>query len=99
MHRRCHRPSRLLHVRGALTVITLMTSSGALAQHEGHQMPMPMPMPDPIAVDASAAEEMQPAAHAMTGALASYPMAREASGTAWQPDSSEHGGIHLMSSD
>ena len=31
----------------------------------------------------------------MSGALGSYPLAREASGTAWQPDSSEHGGIHL----
>src|SRR4029453_857283 len=37
--------------------------------------------------------------HAMTGALGSYSMAREASGTAWQPDSSEHGGIHLMGGD
>lgn len=36
---------------------------------------------------------------AMTGALGPYPMAREASGTAWQPDSSEHGGLHLTSGD
>ncbi len=33
----------------------------------------------------------------MTGALGPYPMAREASGTAWQPDTSEHGGLHLAS--
>lgn len=33
----------------------------------------------------------------MTGALGTYPMTREASGTAWQPDSSEHGGIHMAS--
>ena len=33
----------------------------------------------------------------MTGALGSYPMQRESSGTAWQPDSSEHEGLHLMS--
>lgn len=31
---------------------------------------------------------------AMTGALGAYPMAREASGSAWQPDASEHGGLH-----
>ena len=37
--------------------------------------------------------------HAMTGALGDYPMTREASGTAWQPDASEHGGVHLMSGD
>ena len=35
----------------------------------------------------------------MTGALGSYPMNREASGTAWQPDASEHAGIHIMSGD
>ena len=31
---------------------------------------------------------------AMTGALGPYPMSREASGTAWQPDASRHGGVH-----
>ena len=30
---------------------------------------------------------------AMTGALGSYPMERESSGTAWQPDTSEHLGV------
>jgi hypothetical protein len=30
---------------------------------------------------------------AMTGALGPYPMTRESSGTAWQPDSSEHMGL------
>ena len=33
------------------------------------------------------------------GALGAYPMSREASGTAWQPDSSEHAGLHLMAGD
>jgi hypothetical protein len=32
---------------------------------------------------------------AMTGALGPYPMSREASGKAWQPDASEHGGLHV----
>ena len=31
--------------------------------------------------------------HTMTGALGAYPMEREASGTAWQPDNSEHLGL------
>ena len=35
----------------------------------------------------------------MTGALGAYPMERESSGTAWQPDSSEHAGLHVMSGD
>ncbi len=34
-----------------------------------------------------------------TGALGSYPMTREASGTAWQPDASEHMGLMSMSGD
>jgi hypothetical protein len=35
----------------------------------------------------------------MTGALGPYPMERESSGTAWQPDTSEHTGLHVMSGD
>ena len=35
----------------------------------------------------------------MTGALGPYPMTRESSGTAWQPDASEHMGLHVMSGD
>jgi hypothetical protein len=38
-------------------------------------------------------------AHAMSGALGAYPAAREASGTSWQPDASEHAGVHLMRGD
>jgi hypothetical protein len=36
---------------------------------------------------------------AMTGAFGPYPMTRESSGTAWQPDNSEHNGLHVMSGD
>jgi hypothetical protein len=36
---------------------------------------------------------------AMTGALGPYPMERESSGTAWQPDASEHVGLMSMSGD
>ena len=39
------------------------------------------------------------AGHEMTGALGSYPMERESSGTAWQPDASEHLGLHVMTGD
>jgi len=35
--------------------------------------------------------------HAMVAGLGPYPMMREASGTAWQPDASQHEGIHLAS--
>jgi hypothetical protein len=36
------------------------------------------------------------AMHAMTGMYGPYPMKREASGTAWQPDAGMHQGIHVM---
>ncbi|HEY0113052.1 MAG TPA: hypothetical protein VGB59_07840 [Allosphingosinicella sp.] len=39
------------------------------------------------------------AGHAMSGAYGPYPAAREASGTAWQPDRSRHGGLHTRSGD
>jgi hypothetical protein len=34
-----------------------------------------------------------------TGILGSYPMARDASGTSWQPDLASHGGLHFMADD
>jgi hypothetical protein len=39
------------------------------------------------------------AGHAVTGALGPYPMTRESSGTAWQPDASEHMGLMTTSGD
>ena len=43
---------------------------------------------------------MDHGAHAaMTGVLGSYPMERESSGTAWQPDRSEHTGLMSQSGD
>jgi hypothetical protein len=38
-------------------------------------------------------------AMAMTGALGPYPMERESSGTVWQPDTSDHMGLMVMSGD
>ncbi|HYD14527.1 MAG TPA: hypothetical protein VEC11_16900 [Allosphingosinicella sp.] len=58
-------------------------------QHQGHAMPGGAP---PVT-----AEPTRP--HGMTGALGAYPAQREASGTAWQPDASSHGGVHLMAGD
>jgi hypothetical protein len=44
--------------------------------------------------------EMGHGSHAaMKAALGSYPMTREASGTAWQPDTSEHSGVVVQSGD
>ncbi|HWT13857.1 MAG TPA: hypothetical protein VN231_13975 [Allosphingosinicella sp.] len=81
------------------------------ADHSAHQSPPaddsalpPVPVtPEPAPVDHSG--HAAPAAHAehqpmaMTGALGPYPSSREASGTAWQPDSSIHGGLHVTAGD
>jgi hypothetical protein len=48
---------------------------------------------DPHAMAGMAASAM------MTGALGPYPMTREASGTSWQPDASEHAGVYVMRGD
>jgi hypothetical protein len=43
--------------------------------------------------------EGEHAGHTMPAALGPYPMTRDSSGTAWQPDSSEHLGLMSMSGD
>jgi hypothetical protein len=73
-------------ILATLSGLGLALAAPAQAQHEGHGGGMP-PM------DMPAMPEMD---HAMRGALGPYPMAREASGTAWQPDSSVHDGPHVM---
>lgn len=74
-------------------------------QHAGHQPESEPPAePQPPSAAADDAEPHAPADHAPAGhapaahsahhgALGAYPMTREASGTAWQPDSSEHMGL------
>jgi hypothetical protein len=69
----------------ALVPLLVLATSPALAQHDMQDMPgMAMPMP------------ATPHEGGMTGALGPYGASREASGTAWQPDASTHGGVHLM---
>lgn len=71
-------------------------------QHEGHEQTEPAttaPAP-PAPIDRQAMDH--PADHGamvMTGALGGYAGAREASGTAWQPDTSIHGGVHANAGD
>src|SRR5687768_4818678 len=80
----------------------------ASAQHADHEMPkapdagtvppvdheaMGHDVPAPVATEDHAAM-----GHGvMRGALGGYPMTREASGTAWQPDASEHAGYMSQS--
>lgn len=74
-------------------------------QTPGTQMPQAAAPP---AVDTSTPQmgqmQMSGAGHeghgmTMTGALGPYPMTRESSGTAWQPDATEHKGLVSMSGD
>src|SRR5438552_2736998 len=75
----------LLAVASALALGAL--SAPAMAQLHMSGMTMTMPMGE------HAGHGME-----MTGALGpAYPMERESSGTAWQPDTSEHAGIDVMS--
>jgi len=61
------------------------SQAGDHSQHQGHNLP------------GGAPADARP--HAMTGALGAYPAQREASGTAWQPDASSHGGVHAAAGD
>ena len=69
--------------------------------HSQHQMPpedtAPSAQPGDHSQHQAPANDHSGHEMAMTGVLGSYPMARESSGTAWQPDTSEHGGLHLKS--
>ncbi|HMG47857.1 MAG TPA: hypothetical protein VK614_10395 [Allosphingosinicella sp.] len=98
---------------GAAASVALAASGPALAQHEGHgRLPAPPapaqpqptaqePPPRPMDHGAQAMPGMEAGgtAHETTGALGSYAMSREASGTAWQPDASIHRGVHVTSGD
>ena len=60
----------------------------------------PAPQPQHGAHRPGAGTASEHAGHdAKSGALGSYPMTREASGTAWQPDTSEHMGLMGRSGD
>ena len=69
--------------------------------HAGHAMPgrdAAPPQAPPASHqghDTSGAGEE----HAMTSPLGPWPMTRDASGTSWQPDLSEHGGVHTTRGD
>jgi hypothetical protein len=75
--------------------------------HSAHQMPAEQPAgeamdhsaPTMPAMPAMPGMERGGMAHEMTGALGSYAMSREASGTAWQPDASTHRGIDVAAGD
>lgn len=77
-------------------------AAGPPDPHAGHDMSGP-PMSDPQAhppghqnLDMVGEGHGD---HAMTSPLGAWPMTRDASGTSWQPDLSEHGGVHVTRGD
>jgi hypothetical protein len=96
----------------AVALASLPAAAFAQHQHmPGLQMPAPAPKPghnpapaQPMPMGQSQMDHstmtmpaMEHSGHAMTGALGPYTMTRESSGTAWQPDASEHTGLMTMS--
>jgi len=95
----------------AIVAAALAVATPAAAQQHDHgqaqQAPVyhsqhqPRPTPDHSQMDQTQ-HQATPDPHAghdmseMTGLLGAYPMGRDASGTAWQPDVSSHGGVHVQ---
>jgi hypothetical protein len=75
----------------------LFVAAPAFAQHQGHEGHQPPPEQSVDFDEPRCGINIQ--CTPMAGALGSYPMTREASGTAWQPDSSRHGGLHIRTGD
>lgn len=78
--------------------LVLAPAASAFAQdpHADHAKPDPASMDHSTMDHAAVAHD---GGHGMNGALGRYAMTREASGTAWQPDASVHGSVHVMAGD
>jgi hypothetical protein len=76
----------------AVAGLALAVPAPAFAQHGGHAEHQTVP--PPAQGEVVIADRRLP-----YGALGSFLMTREASGTSWQPDDSIHGGVHAMAGD
>ena len=82
--------------------MTMPMDHGATAMPQPHgsaAMPMTMPMDNKQPGASPLGAQHSGHSMAMSGALGPYPFEREASGTAWQPDTTEHGGLMTTSGD
>jgi len=79
----------------AFAAAMLCLAAPAAAQSHDHDQ---AEQTSPAAHDHAAMTEHEgaPGAHDMVSALGPYAMNRDASGTAWQPDDSFHGGVHTQ---
>lgn len=101
--------SKLITAASALALAAVPGTAFAQHQHDdGAQMPVAEAEPAPAEpaqetmddaqmdhsqMDHSTTAADEHSGHAMTAALGPYPATREASGTAWQPDASNHMGL------
>jgi hypothetical protein len=77
--------------------LCLWLAAPLAAQHEHHQQEEKKDVKDSTDMAGMEGMEGMPGmSHEMPGMLGSYGMSREASGTAWQPDSAPHEGLHAM---
>src|ERR1051326_5974810 len=96
--------THLVQRSSMLAFVLWLVASTAGAEPHAHAAPADTsthaPMPamhhhDRAGMD-MAGMDMSHASHAaMHGMYGPYPMTREASGTAWQPDAAEHRGLHV----
>jgi hypothetical protein len=91
-----------------LIAIVLMVANEALAQTSGQSrtqsgdmsdMPRGQPKDDMTKMPGMDMKDMPGMQMEMTGLFGDYPMARDASGTSWQPDLAEHRGLHATLDD
>jgi hypothetical protein len=72
--------------------LSILIAAPVRAQHEGHQEPAKPSEPQEHQHEMPGMEDHS--MHEMPGMLGPYSMTREASGTAWQPESAPHTGLH-----
>ena len=79
--------------RFLLAVSAILAAPSALAQTPPHDMST---MPGMTETGDTSEHH---GANLMSGTFGNYPMARDASGTSWQPDAAGHAGVHLLMTD
>lgn len=88
-----------LSAGASLLVLAPVAAAQDHSGHAGHSAPPQTHERAPATPPADHAGHDMPGmdhgeGHAMTSPLGAWPMSRDASGTSWQPDASEHGGVY-----
>jgi hypothetical protein len=84
-----------MRIDARLVVLFLLLGTDVASAQHMHHAP-PAPADSAAHADEGAMAGMDMGDMPMTGLYGPYPMSREASGTAWQPDAARREGVHLM---